>query len=183
MAKLYPGNHSYTLLKIPLTVNLFLLAYFSTNFSVLKTLNVLFNGDRIRVDVMTGEHLSSIQLANVNFIYWLAHLSSRRGGDWLKGVDTGQGTSLFKPVLLEYMKIWCNIQVKIYRFFSYLSILNEEERGTNKTFYLACQKFITHCSVNNVKTPLPCFTFIIVLFFINVFEYIITLILLDFHVL
>ena len=43
---------------------------------------------------------------------------------WFKG--SGWGVSLLQPAasftLLEYMKIWCNIQVIIYRFLSYLNL-------------------------------------------------------------
>ena len=56
---------------------------------------------------MTGEKLFSIQVANIDIIYWPV-CSSR------------QGVSLYKPAtsftLLEYLITWCKIQVVIYLF-------------------------------------------------------------------
>ena len=62
------------------------------------------------VDVLTGENLSSIQVANMDLIYWSVRSSSRRGG--YGEVDGG------KVVLAScehnFIKMWCNIQVIIY---------------------------------------------------------------------
>ena len=49
----------------------------------------LWNGCRIYVDIMKGEKLSSIQLANMVHVYWSASSSSRRGGDEVNGVERG----------------------------------------------------------------------------------------------
>ena len=40
------------------------------------------------MDIMTRERLSSIQVANMDFIYWSIRLSMRMGGD---GVNVGKG--------------------------------------------------------------------------------------------
>ena len=67
----------------------------------------------IYVDIMTGEKLSSIQLANMELVHWSVRSSNRRGGrqrGW-KG-----GNRYFSPlqVSLYNIKIWCKIQVIIY---------------------------------------------------------------------
>ena len=51
------------------------------------------NGCRIYVDIITGEKLLSIQIANIELIYWSVHLSSRRQ----LGKGGGQGKSLYSP--------------------------------------------------------------------------------------
>ena len=56
------------------------------------------NGFSIYVDTLTGKYLSQI--------YWCAYSYSRRGVDG--------GNRYFSQ--LYNMKIWCNIQVIIYRF-------------------------------------------------------------------
>ena len=40
-------------------------------------------------DILPGEDLSSIKLANMDLIYWSVLSSSRRGEDRVKGVDGG----------------------------------------------------------------------------------------------
>ena len=59
--------------------------------------------------------LQSILIANMDYINWSFRQYIRRGGNVIKGL------SLFQPAesitLLEYMKIWCDIQVIIYRLF------------------------------------------------------------------
>ena len=40
------------------------------------------------------------------------------GGDWVKGIEV---VILAIITLLEYMKIWCNIQIIKYRFYQYLT--------------------------------------------------------------
>ena len=47
------------------------------------------NKCRIYVDIMTGKKLSSIELANLEQIFWSVRSSSLRGGDVVKGVDGG----------------------------------------------------------------------------------------------
>ena len=37
------------------------------------------------VDILTGEKLSLIGLANIELVYWSIRSSSWRGGDWVKG--------------------------------------------------------------------------------------------------
>ena len=46
-------------------------------------------GYMIYVDILTGEKLSSIWLANMDLFYWSVCLSRRRGGDFVKVVDGG----------------------------------------------------------------------------------------------
>ena len=41
------------------------------------------------MDILIGENLSSIKLANINSIYWSVGSSSRRGKDKVKGLDGG----------------------------------------------------------------------------------------------
>ena len=41
------------------------------------------------VDNMTGEKWSSIQVAIAPLVYWSVRLSSKSGGDGVKGVETG----------------------------------------------------------------------------------------------
>ncbi len=43
----------------------------------------------IQVEILTGEKSSSIQLDNMEHIYWSVRPSSKRGGDGIKGVDGG----------------------------------------------------------------------------------------------
>ena len=61
--------------------------------------------------------MSTIQVANMNIIYWSVYSLSRRG--W--SIGRREEVSLFQPAasftLLEYTKLWCNIQVMIYLFF------------------------------------------------------------------
>ena len=45
------------------------------------------NGYKKYVDILTGEYLSSINLAIMDLIYWSVGSSSRKGGDRLKGVN------------------------------------------------------------------------------------------------
>ncbi len=65
------------------------------------------------VDIVTGEKLLSIQVANMKLVYLSVRSSIRRG---CKGDEKGE--SLFQPAayffLIENMKIWCKIQVIIY---------------------------------------------------------------------
>ena len=59
-----------------------------------------------------------MKIDNMELIYWSVRSSSRRTGDGIKRIDGGvllfsQATSI---TLLKYMKkVWCNIQVIIYR--------------------------------------------------------------------
>ena len=61
---------------------------------------------------MTKKKLSLINIDISPLIYWLVSSSSRRGLIW--GKVGGLGVSLFQParsiILLEYMKIYCNIR-------------------------------------------------------------------------
>ena len=63
------------------------------------------------MDILTWENLSSILVANMDLIYWTVCSFRRRGVDWARG-------GRLKPeacfTSLEYMTIWCNIQVIIY---------------------------------------------------------------------
>ena len=45
-----------------------------------------YNGYKKYVDIMPGEKLSSIYLANMELIYWSVCSFSRRGWDGVKGV-------------------------------------------------------------------------------------------------
>ena len=45
--------------------------------------------DIVYVDILTGEYLSSIQVAYMDLIYWSVSSSSRRGGYGVKVVDGG----------------------------------------------------------------------------------------------
>ena len=47
------------------------------------------NGYKIYVDIITGEKLWTILVANIDIIYWSVRSSSKRGGDGVKGVDRG----------------------------------------------------------------------------------------------
>ena len=48
----------------------------------------------------------------MKLMYWSINLSRSRRGDVVKGFDGGYRCSSPPPVsLLEFMKIWCNIQV------------------------------------------------------------------------
>ena len=68
----------------------------------------LNNGYRIYLDILTGENLQSIQLANMNLIYWSVGSLDEEG--WAKG--GGGWKSLLKVhFITEYMIIWCKIQV------------------------------------------------------------------------
>ena len=73
-------------------------------FSNLSVFNLLCPMDIEYVDILTGKSRQYICL-----IYLFVRSSSRRGGDGVKGVY------VWSIILLEYMKIWCNIQVFIYR--------------------------------------------------------------------
>ena len=49
-----------------------------------------------RMDFMTGEKLSSIQVANIDITYWSVLLSSRRGWDGVRGwMSGGRGLVIF----------------------------------------------------------------------------------------
>ncbi len=73
--------------------------------------------NRIYVDIMNGKNLSSIQVANMDIIFW----SVCSPKIMVKGVDGGGGVS--QPAMLQYMKIWCNIQVIIYLLSLLVSLL------------------------------------------------------------
>ena len=66
---------------------------------------------RIYEDILIGEKLSKIQVTRMCIAYWIVLLSSRRGGDWVRGID-GE-VLLLQPAtsftLLEYRIIWCKI--------------------------------------------------------------------------
>ena len=66
------------------------------------------------VDILTGENLSSIQVANMDLIYWLVRSPSWRRGivNWEERGGEG-GVQLFQPA--ASMKIWKIIQVIINR--------------------------------------------------------------------
>ena len=49
---------------------------------------------------MTGEKLSSIELANIELVYWSVLSSSRRGEDGIKGVEGGN--SYFSPLEIPF---------------------------------------------------------------------------------
>ena len=71
------------------------------------------NGFNISMDIMTGEKLSSIWLANMELIYWSVHSSRRIGGNGVKWESLFQPATCF--TLIEKMKIWCKIQETIYQ--------------------------------------------------------------------
>ena len=64
------------------------------------------NGHRIYVDILTGENLSSIQVANMDPNYWSVRSNSERRGTEIKGVD--RGNNFFQQAgsitLLQYVK-------------------------------------------------------------------------------
>ena len=70
---------------------------------------------------MTGNNLSLIQLANINIIYW--SVRSFRGRR-INGVNRDD---LFQPAaiitLSDFIAIWCNIQVLIFRLLLHNSCL------------------------------------------------------------
>ena len=61
------------------------------------------NGYIIYVDIMTAEKLSSILVANMDIIYWSVRLSSRRGGDCVKGIDGADRYFIQILVSLNYL--------------------------------------------------------------------------------
>ena len=65
------------------------------------------------VNIMSREKLSSIQLANIELVYWSIRSSSSRGEDGEKGLELG--VRYFSITLLENMKIWAKIQVIIHQ--------------------------------------------------------------------
>ncbi len=76
------------------------------------------NGYGIYLDILTEKNFSSTEVANINLIYWSLGSSSKRKG--LEGLY-----SYFSQlrVLLEYINIWCNIQVLLYRLLKYSDLL------------------------------------------------------------
>ncbi len=65
------------------------------------------------MDILTGEILSPIQLANIDLIYWSASSSSGRREDGVKGVC--YLPSWEYHFIMSTWKIWVNIQVILYR--------------------------------------------------------------------
>ena len=72
------------------------------------------NGYTIYVDIINGEKLSSIKVANMDIIYWSVHSRSKRGGDRMKWVDGG--IVILASYMFYFMIIWYKIPVIIKPF-------------------------------------------------------------------
>ena len=82
------------------------------------------DGYRIYVDIF----MSSIQVANMDIIYWSVLSSSRLGGNWVKGVDRVVHYFSQLQVSLQWI-FWCKIQVIINPYFiSSFKILSAPKR-------------------------------------------------------
>ena len=76
-------------------------------------------------------------------IYWSAGSSSRRGGDGVKRVDGGY-RYLIQRQTLEDIKIWCNIQVLIYRFMQTTFSIFQVTQGAMPEYMIFPQKALVH---------------------------------------
>ena len=109
----------------------------------------LDNGCMIYVDMLTGENLQSFQLDNMYLIHWSVHSSSKRGRDGVNESIVIQPAASI--TLIEYMKIWCNIQVIIIRLYRQTKIIVEHNSAlvlnTNLFIKLCNDRKYTHNSI------------------------------------